>query len=140
MSSEMLFQIVNFAVLPGWLMLAASPWIPRLADLVAGYAIPAALAVVYVALILVHASSVEGASYTTLSGVMAIFDVPGAALGGWVHFLAFDLVVGALIARMGRESGVPFALVLPCLLFCFLLGPVGFLLFLAARAAARRPA
>lgn len=138
MAPETLFQIVNFAVLPGWLLLAVSPWAPVLADRVAGYLIPAALAVVYVALIVVYAPSVEGADYTTLAGVMAIFDVPGAALGGWVHFLAFDLVVGALVVRMAREEGVAFGFVLPCLVFCFLLGPVGFLLYLGVRRLPRR--
>jgi len=76
---------------------------------------------------------VEGASYTTLEGVLAIFDVPGAALGGWVHFLAFDLVVGAWIARTARAEAVPFGFVAPCLLFCFLVGRVGFILFLGLR-------
>jgi len=138
MSPETLFQIVNLAVLPGWLLLALSPFVPDLADRVAGYVIPALLALVYIGLIVVHAPAVEGASYTTLEGVMAIFDVPGAALGGWVHFLAFDLVVGALVVRMARDDGVPFGFVLPCLVFCFLLGPVGFLGYLGVRALARR--
>jgi len=140
MTDDTLFQIVNFAALGGWLMLAASPLIPDLSDRVAGYALPAGLAFVYLGLIAANAGAVDGASYTTLSGVMAIFDVPGAALGGWVHFLAFDLVVGAWIARNGRAEGIRFGYVLPCLLFCFLVGPVGFLMYLGLREAARRRA
>jgi len=138
MTEETLFQIVNLAALAGWLLLAASPLIPDLSDRVAGYWLPAALAIVYIGLIAANAGAVEGAGYTTLAGVMAIFDVPGAALGGWVHFLAFDLVVGAWIARNARAEAVPFGYVLPCLLFCFLVGPVGFAMYLAMRAFMRR--
>jgi len=138
MTEETLFQIVNLAALAGWLLLAASPLIPDLSDRVAGYWLPAALAIVYIGLIAANAGAVEGAGYTTLAGVMAIFDVPGAALGGWVHFLAFDLVVGAWIARNARAEGVSFGYVLPCLLFCFLVGPVGFAMYLGLRAFMRR--
>ena len=140
MTEETLFRIVNLAALAGWLLLAASPAIPDFSDRVAGYALPAALAIVYIGLIAANAGAVEGAGYTTLAGVMAIFDVPGAALGGWVHFLAFDLVVGAWIARNARGEGVRFGYVLPCLLFCFLVGPVGFLMYLGLREATRRRA
>ena len=58
-------------------------------------------------------------------------------LAGWIHYLAFDLLVGAHIVRQGRVLGLSPWLVLPCLPLTFLFGPAGFLLFLSLRLAAR---
>ncbi|MEM9709122.1 MAG: ABA4-like family protein [Pseudomonadota bacterium] len=130
MTLETLFQIVNFGALIGWVFLLASPWIPRLADVVAGYLLPGVFAVIYIGLIAANAGSVEG-GYMSLGDVMGIFDVPGAALAGWIHYLAFDLVAGALIVRLARRAELGFGWVIPCLLLTFLVGPIGLLAYLA---------
>ena len=66
---------------------------------------------------------------------------PYAALAGWVHFLAFDLFVGAWITRTARAEGISHWLVLPCLVLTFLFGPAGFLAFTLLRwAVTLRPA
>ena len=69
---------------------------------------------------------------------MALFTSPEIALAGWVHYLAFDLLVGAWEVRTAQREGLAFLLVLPCLLLTFLFGPAGFLLFNALRIATRR--
>ena len=66
---------------------------------------------------------------------MPLFTSPEIALAGWVHYLAFDLFVGAWEVRTARREAIPHLLVLPCLVLTFLFGPVGFLLFLGLRAA-----
>lgn len=134
MTPDALFQIANPLALVGWIALALSPLAPRAADALAGYAIPLALSVLYTALILVHWTSAEG-GYDSLANVMRLFDFPGAALAGWVHFLAFDLFVGGWIARRAREARIPHIAVLPCLALTFLFGPIGLLAFLALRSA-----
>lgn len=106
---------------------------PRAATLCAGLALPAALSAGYSALILAFRSGAAG-GFDRLAGVMRLFGTPGVALAGWVHYLAFDLVVGASITRTARAEGIPHLLVLPCLGLTFLVGPLGFLLFLALRA------
>ena len=68
---------------------------------------------------------------------MALFTSPEIALAGWVHYLAFDLLVGAWEVRTARREAIPHLLVLPCLVLTFLFGPAGFLLFLGIRAARR---
>ncbi|MCF6234348.1 MAG: DUF4281 domain-containing protein [Rhodobacteraceae bacterium] len=50
-----------------------------------------------------------------------------------MHFLAFDLLVGAWICRTARREGVTFWLVIPCLPLTFLFGPAGFLAFALVR-------
>lgn len=58
-------------------------------------------------------------------------------LAGWLHFLAFDLFVGAWQVRTARRDALPRLLVVPCLALTFLFGPAGLLAFLALRAALR---
>lgn len=139
MDPHALFQVANPLAMAGWLLLVAAPWIPRSADLLAGYAIPALLSLGYGALILSHWAGAEG-GYGSLDEVMRLLAQPEIALAGWLHFLAFDLFVGAWIVRTARRSGVPHLLVLPCLVPAFLFGPLGFLAFLAVKAVRTRVA
>lgn len=133
MSPDELFQIANPAALLGWIALAAAPLIPLWADRIA-LAIALALSVLYTALILVYFAGAEG-GYGSLADVMQLFTFPGAALAGWVHYLAFDLFIGAWEVRTARREGLPHLLVLPCLAATFLFGPIGLALFFALRAA-----
>jgi hypothetical protein len=135
---DVLFQLASLTALAGWVILALSPLTPRAADILAGLAIPALLSAGYATLILVNFAGAEG-GYGSLPDVMRLFDTPGVALAGWVHYLAFDLFVGAWIARTARTERMAHWLVLPCLALTFLFGPAGFLLFVALRAV-RRPA
>lgn len=142
---ETLFGLASALVLPGWAMLLIAPWAPRPAQWVAGLAIPLVLSIGYASLAL---SSLVPAlaggpgemgksqgGFGSLAGVMALFERPEAVLAGWVHYLAFDLLIGALIVRRARACGVPHALVLVCLPLTFLAGPAGWLLFQAIRGA-----
>ncbi len=134
MTPDTLFQIANPVALLGWIALALSPLAPVWADRVAGYAIPLILAVAYTALILTWWSTGSG-GFDTLPHVMDLFKTPGKALAGWIHYLAFDLFIGAWITRTARAHGIPHWMVLPCLVLTFLFGPIGLLAFFALRAA-----
>lgn len=128
-----LFQLTGPLAILGWLSLALSPLAPRLAEIVAALAIPALLSIGYTALILVHWTGAPG-GFGSLAEVMALFTDPSIALAGWVHYLAFDLFVGAWITRTARSEAINHLLILPCLVLTFLFGPAGFLAFTALRA------
>ncbi|PLL13000.1 DUF4281 domain-containing protein [Tabrizicola sp. TH137] len=130
---HILFQYSGPLAMLGWLILALAPLAPRLAGLVAGLAIPAILSVGYTALILAHWADAPG-GFDSLANVMALFTDPPVALAGWLHYLAFDLLIGAWITRTARAEGIPHLLILPCLVLTFLFGPAGFLAFLILRA------
>ena len=132
MSFETWFSIAGVLSMLGWLALLASPFIPRIADTVAGVAIPLLLSLGYVVLILLPAGS-SGGGYDSLASVMALFAQEQAALAGWVHFLAFDLFIGAWICRTARADGITFWLILPCLPLTFLFGPAGLIAFWLVR-------
>jgi hypothetical protein len=137
MNPDAIFPIANMTALAGWAALLASPWIPRLSDLVASTLVPLLLSVAYAGLVLAFWSGAQG-GFDTLAHVALLFESREILLAGWLHYLAFDLFVGAWIARTARAEQVGFVLVVPCLALTFLFGPVGFLLFSAIRAVRMR--
>ncbi len=134
MTPDLLFQIANTTALIGWAVLLATPFFPIMANRIAGLVIPLVLSVAYAGLILAFWARGEG-GFDSLDNVATLFQTRELLLAGWVHYLAFDLFVGAWIARKARREDVPFLLVVPCLALTFLFGPAGFLTFSAIRAA-----
>ena len=132
MHPDTLFQLSGPLAMAGWLALAASPFAPRLTQLAAGLLIPVILSLGYTALILANWSGAEG-GFNSLPDVMLLFTNPAVALAGWLHYLAFDLFVGAWEVRTARREAIPHLLVLPCLALTFLFGPIGLLAFLGLR-------
>jgi Domain of unknown function (DUF4281) len=57
--------------------------------------------------------------------VQLLFTSEWAALAGWVHYLAFDLLIGAWIARDVMSRGLSRWLLLPLLPLTFMFGPMG---------------
>lgn len=128
MTPDTLFQLTNPLALLGWVALALAPLAPRLAQVVAGLAIPLLLSLAYTGLVLAHWSGAEG-GFGSLAEVQLLFTSPAIALAGWVHYLAFDLLIGAWATRTARTEGIPHLFLLPCLALTFLFGPAGFLAF-----------
>jgi len=95
--------------------------------------IPALLAVAYILLIQEGMRAAEGGGFGSIAEVRALFANDSALAAGWLHYLAFDLFVGAWIAREGPDSGIPRLLLIPCFVLTFLFGPAGLLLFLILR-------
>ncbi len=135
-----LFTIVNTLVMPFWLLLLVAPgwiWTQRL---VHSGLIPILLGSVYVVGVLAAPPGPEGASMGSLDGVMLLFSTPEWVLVGWVHYLVFDLFVGAWIARDALRRGIHKLAVAPCLFFTLMLGPAGLLSYILLRAVLKRTA
>lgn len=138
MNPEQVFSIASTLAAGGWILLVFLPrwsWTAR----VSGMALPAALAVAYVAIIALHWVGSSG-DFQSLAGVAALFANPWLLLAGWIHYLAFDMLVGAWEVRDAARRGVPHWLVVPCLLLTFLFGPAGWLLYQAVRSYKMKPA
>jgi hypothetical protein len=136
MTPDALFQWANPLALMGWLALAFLPLAPRLLGLVAGTVVPLLLSTAYAALALSFWSSSTG-GFDSLEAVARLFDNRWLLLAGWVHYLAFDLLIGAWEARTARREGIAHGLLLPCLGVTFLFGPAGYLLFQGVRLSLR---
>ncbi len=68
--------------------------------------------------------------FGSLKGVISLFKIPRVILVGWVHFLAFDLMVALWI----RADAAPLALshrwLIPIYLLTLMFGPAGLLVYL----------
>lgn len=132
MNPETLFSICSAIVLPGWILLAFAPrwtWTERVTG---SGAISLLLALVYLYLVIVWFGTAEG-GFGSLADVERLFQTPQLLLAGWIHYLAFDLFIGAWEVRDARQLGISHFLVIPCLVFTFLFGPVGLLLYFVLR-------
>lgn len=136
MTPDTAFQIANPIALAGWFALAFAPLAPRVLCGFAGVVVPLVLSAGYASIVLAFWSSAEG-GFDSLAGVARLFESRWLLLAGWVHYLAFDLLVGAWEVRTARREGIAHALVLPCLVATFLFGPAGYLLFQALRLSLR---
>ncbi len=130
MTASGLFSAFNMFAIVGWIALAAGivfkrPW---LRDTVAGTYIPVALSAAYAVLILLFFGAADG-GFDTLENVQKLFTSPWAALAGWVHYLAFDLFMGARIAKGMAEQGLPRWPLVVLLPLTFMFGPAGYLAF-----------
>ena len=141
MNWDMIFGLANVWALLGWVILAFAPKRARVVPLVffAGVVL---LACLYAGLIIPLMAGVisDGgpigrppADFTTLAGVMALFDSPGGATIGWIHYLAFDMFVGIWISRNADAHKISRWLQAPILFFTLMAGPIGLLLYLLLR-------
>ena len=137
MSFEQLFSSASTLAMLGWIILVFLPrrwkWLNR----IPAYFIPMVLSVLYSFLIARYFFSAEG-GFDTLVNVQQLFTYPGAALAGWVHYLAFDLFIGGLIAKQSDEIGLSRIIQVPILLLTFMFGPFGYLLFAAIKPVMQR--
>jgi hypothetical protein len=138
MNAEQLFSLTNSLALLGWLLLIFAGRARWAAPLVLGAVLPLLFAVVYSGLLVGHLGG-SGGSFRTLASVSTLFENHWLLLAGWVHYLAFDLFIGAWQVRDSKALGISHLLVVPCLVFTFLFGPVGLLFYFLIRVA-RRPA
>ena len=134
---ESLFSLANALVLPAWALLAFAPGWRGTQRLVLSGLWPAILALAYAALITTHYLGSHGGEggFGSLVEVAALFRDPWALLAGWVHYLAFDLFVGAWQVRDAARRQVPHLAVVPALALTFLFGPVGLLVYFGVRRA-----
>lgn len=141
LSPSLVFSLGNQIAMLCWLVLALSLFVPAIREWTwraTGLIVPALLAVAYALLIMRGFDEATGGGFGSIEQVRALFASDAALTAGWLHYLAFDLFVGTWIARAGVAERVHGALLIPCLVLTFMLGPVGLLLFLGLRAAFRR--
>jgi hypothetical protein len=140
MTAEQYFQATNTLALAAWIVLVALPGRRIVSGMVCGIAVPAVLAASYVAVIgwKIASGGPPPEDVMTLAGLQQVFTDPWAFAGAWTHYLAFDMVVGAWIARDAVRLEIPWPLRTVSLLLTFLAGPAGFLIHVIGRFLLRR--
>jgi ABA DEFICIENT 4-like len=131
MELETVFSVASTLAAVPWLALSVVPlrsrWPIRLARIAA-----AALAMLYLALVASFWTRAHG-GFGSLAEVSRLFEEDGLLLAGWVHYLAFDLLVGSWEREEASRIGFSRWLLIPCLFSTFMFGPAGWLSFLAVR-------
>ncbi len=128
MNATSIFSFGNSFVLLGWVLLIFLPkWKHTQTIILNGMIVLFAL--IYSFLLLKDIGSFSVDSFSTLANVKALFQNDNAVAMGWIHYLAFDLFVGAYIVKKSQQLQISRWLYTLPLPFTFMFGPVGYLLF-----------
>jgi hypothetical protein len=135
MSADDLFGLASAAAVPGWLILIFAPrgrwaWGDRIPALI----LPFGLSALYAGVVLAHFSA-AGGGFGSIAEVRQLFASDYGLLAGWVHYLAFDLMIGAMMAQKMDAMGLSRLSQAPLLVLIFLFGPLGVFLVWAAQGA-----
>ena len=133
MSPDSVFQACNTIAMVGWtVLLIISPFWSGFDKFLIGVIITL-FAIVYGWLIFQVFTPGDFEKFGSLNGVMELFTNRTAVTAGWVHYLAFDLLTGTWVKKNGQKYNIHHLILVPCLLFTFMLGPIGLLLYLLVR-------
>ncbi|MEM7599961.1 MAG: abscisic acid-deficient protein Aba4 family protein [Verrucomicrobiota bacterium] len=129
MTPDHVFNIVNPLALLSWIyLIVAARWTPRIFSILR-YGLPIAYALVYLTCMLMAEPNKE-AGYQSLEQVTAIFTQPWVIVGAWIHYLDFDFFVGCWILEKSKAESIGHGWIVVPMIFTFILGPIGLLLFL----------
>ncbi len=131
MTPNTLFVVANTVAVLSWMMLILRPCHPSVLRW-AGQVAPLLFAVIYAGILIMRIGRVDG-DFNSLAGVAALFRDPWILLGGWLHYLAFDLLIGVWEVRDAATRHLPHWQVVPCLILTFFFGPAGWLLYQVVR-------
>jgi len=132
--TEILFQTVNLAILPFWLLMIVLPHWSGTWRIIRSSWILLPLPVLYAVLVLPQlAEALPLLVNPKLDDIAGLLSRREAALVGWIHFAAFDLFVGRWIFLDSRLRQISAWWMAPVLFLTLLLGPCGLLVYLALR-------
>ncbi|WP_156762767.1 abscisic acid-deficient protein Aba4 family protein [Woeseia oceani] len=75
---------------------------------------------------------VEGGD-NSVASVRSLFLDDNVLLAGWVHYLTFDLFIGAWLAKKANDTGMSRFVQAPILMAAFMFAAMGLALFLCIR-------
>ena len=122
-----LFSALNVAAVCGWLVLIFIPRHLRFLTIVPRYVVPGVIALVYTALMGAYLVQ-SGGWYGSIAQVRQLFASDPVLTAGWGHYLAFDLLVGVMLADRMDRAGVRRVIQAPIFITIFMFGPAGWLL------------
>ena len=99
------FQSVNLLALLTWLFIIFLPNMKYTRRIVFGFTI-FLLSVVYAWMVFSTFKMDDFKEFSTLQGLMTLFQSEQAVLLGWIHYLAFDLMVGLYILDNGQKANI----------------------------------
>lgn len=131
MNYDWLFSAVNVSVIPAWLLLVVLPKHQITKLVVHSYLYPMLLGALYIWLMITSWGGDGGMD--TLQNLKTSFGRDEILVLGWVHYLVFDLFIGAWMSRDSRTLGIHHLTLIPCLVLTLFAGPIGLVSYLIIR-------
>ncbi len=133
LSYENIYLIVNWGVLPFWLLLIIIPNHGLTNFLVQSIIVPIILATAYGYIaynIFISENILDSFElYQGLDGLYSMFSNEAFLLIFWLHFLSISLFLGAWIARDSIKYGVPKFFIIISIILTYFTGPVGLVIY-----------
>lgn len=128
--TNILFTICNTLILLVWGSVLFFPKSILSKHLISFPWVPIAISFFYI-YFLVLSGDIIDADFSSLEGILKLFKeaTPESAAAGWLHYLAFDFWVGTWIIRHSQKNQIKHPYIILPLLFTFMLGPVGILVY-----------
>lgn len=138
--ADQFFKATNTLALLAWITLVLFPGRRLVSGVLCALVVPGVLALAYASVIGWKFATLgpPSGNVMTLAGLRQVFSDEWVFAAAWTHYLVFDMVVGAWIARDSVKLGMPWLLRTAALMLTFLAGPVGFLVHILGRAALRQ--
>jgi hypothetical protein len=128
MDQAQVFSIVSAIAALQWLLLILLPKWKVTQWLASHLAVPLLLSVIY-CIYIAGFFNIHGGGFGSIQEVRTLFRDDNLLLAGWVHYLAFDLLIGFSIIKSAQANAISHWLVIPCLALTFMFGPCGYLLY-----------
>jgi hypothetical protein len=128
MDPVQVFSIVSRLAAIQWLLLIILPKWKVTQWLINNPAVPLLLSAIY-CIYIISFFGIKGGGFGSIQEVRTLFSNDNLLLAGWVHYLAFDLLIGFSIIKSSQDKSISHWLVIPCLVLTFMFGPFGFLLY-----------
>jgi len=128
--TSLIFNFCNILILIAWGAIIISPQ-KKISEILISYPwIPLTLSFFYIYFIIISGGLME-ADLSSLNGIVTLFKnaTPESAAAGWLHYLAFDFWVGTWIIKHSRKEKISNKIIVLPLLFTFILGPAGILVY-----------
>tara|TARA_B100002051_G_scaffold77223_1_gene73795 strand:- start:129 stop:599 length:471 start_codon:yes stop_codon:yes gene_type:complete len=133
LTSENIYLLANWGVIPFWLMLLTIPNQPITKVLVNSVIVPLILASAYV--YLAYKLYLDGEVfdvfqlYFGLDSLYSIYSNEIFLLIFWLHFLSISLFIGSWISRDAQKYMIPKILTMLSLILTYFSGPVGLVFY-----------
>lgn len=134
---ENIYLIINWGIIPFWLMLVFFPNLSVTNFLVNSVIVPLLLSTAYAYLaykIFLDGNILSGFNlYNGIEDLYAVFSDELFLLIFWIHFLTLSLFVGAWISRDSRRYNISKPITMISLVITYFSGPVGLLFYWSFR-------
>lgn len=128
MDIELAYKVLNGIILIPWLCMIIIPRSKITDWLIKTSSFSILMAVVYLFCFIVFFGTGDG-GMGSIKDLSTAFQVPGIVLLAWVHYLSFDLFVGGWIFLDAKAKNINHFVLIPCLIFSLMAGPVGLLIY-----------